>query len=124
MDELFHFLIIEESMSSRIIVREQFSQLNQRVDFVSSIEDAIIQMTSHIYSMILVDSGFYHSLTTIDFNSLIRDGRQMNQVPLVAVMVNNGVDLYHQQPLQNYVCFTKPFSRESTLKIIEYLKNF
>ncbi|HHX8598188.1 TPA: hypothetical protein ACVO5S_001895 [Legionella pneumophila] len=121
MDEQFHFLIVEKSMASRIIIREQFAHLKQRVSLVPSIEAALDQLTSHAYSMMLVDSSFYHALTTIDFNSSIPMG---HKVPLIAVMASNGLNLHHPQPLQNHAYFPKPFSRESTLKIIEYLKDF
>jgi len=40
MQLIFRFLIIEESMASRIVIRDQFSRLNQHVDLVSTMDEA------------------------------------------------------------------------------------
>lgn len=123
MQIVFHFLIIEESMTSRIVIREQFARLNQKVDLVSTMEDGLERITSTVYDMILIDSSFYHSLIRMDFKSLIPEQDKMAPRPFIGILTNNAVNISHQQPLEEYLYFAKPFSPEKTTQIIDYLKS-
>ena len=122
MQAAFRFLIIEESMASRIVIRDQFTRLNQHIDLVSTIEEALERIASAFYDMILVDSRFYHELITMDFKSLIPEQNKMTLRSLIGIMTNQAIDLSHQQSLEDYLYFAKPFSSEKTIQIIDYLK--
>ena len=122
MQAAFRFLIIEESMASRIVIRDQFTRLNQHIDLVSTIEEALERIISASYDMILVDSRFYHELITMDFKSLIPEQNKMTLRSLIGIMTNQAIDLSHQQSLEDYLYFAKPFSSEKTIQIIDYLK--
>lgn len=122
MQAAFRFLIIEESMASRIVIRDQFARLNQHIDLVSTIEEALERIASAFYDMILVDSRFYHELITMDFKSLIPEQNKMTLRSLIGIMTNQAIDLSHQQSLEDYLYFAKPFSSEKTIQIIDYLK--
>lgn len=122
MQAAFRFLIIEESMASRIVIRDQFTRLNQHIDLVSTIEEALERITFAFYDMILVDSRFYHELITMDFKSLIPEQNKMTLRSLIGLMTNQAIDLSHQQSLEDYLYFAKPFSSEKTIQIIDYLK--
>lgn len=122
MQAAFRFLIIEESLASRIVIRDQFTRLNQHIDLVSTIEEALERIASAFYDMILVDSRFYHELITMDFKSLIPEQNKMTLRSLIGIMTNQAIDLSHQQSLEDYLYFAKPFSSEKTIQIIDYLK--
>lgn len=122
MQTAFRFLIIEESMASRIVIRDQFARLNQNVDLVSTLKEALERITSTIYDMILIDSSFYHSLVRMDFKSLIPEQDKVAPYPFIGLLTNNAVNISHQQPLEDYLYFAKPFSPEKTTQIIDYLK--
>ncbi len=62
MQAAFRFLIIEESMASRIVIRDQFTRLNQHIDLVSTIEEALERIASalsycQIWCMPKISSG-------------------------------------------------------------------
>ena len=103
MQAAFRFLIIEESMASRIVIRDQFARLNQHIDLVSTIEEALERITSAFYDMILVDSRFYHELITMDFKSLIPEQNKMVPHPLIGIMTNQAINLspQHAYPLHS-----------------------
>ena len=122
MQAAFRFLIIEESMASRIVIRDQFTRLNQHIDLGSTIEEALERIASAFDDMILVDSRFYHELITMDFKSLIPEQNKMTLRSLIGIMTNQAIDLSHQQSLEDYLYFAKPFSSEKTIQIIDYLK--
>ncbi|HEL9664690.1 TPA: hypothetical protein ACK8S5_001127 [Legionella pneumophila] len=122
MQAAFRFLIIEESMASRIVIRDQFARLNQHIDLVSTIEEALERIISASYDMILVDSRFYHELITMDFKFLIPEQNKIASHPLIGILTNQAIDLSHQQSLENYLYFAKPFSSEKAIQIIDYLK--
>ena len=122
MQAAFRFLIIEESMASRIVIRDQFTRLNQHIDLVSTIEEALERIASAFYDMILVDSRFYHELITMDFKSLIPEQNKMTLRSLIGIMTNQAINLSPQQSLEDYLYFARPFSSEKTIQIIDYLK--
>jgi len=74
------------------------------------------------YDMILIDSHFYHALIKMDFNSLIPEQHKITPCPFIGILANNNVNLSHQEVVEDYLYFSKPFSPEKTAQIIDYLK--
>lgn len=122
MQLIFRFLIIEESMASRIVIRDQFSRLNQHVDLVSTMDEALERITFMPYDMILIDSHFYHLLRTMNFTSSIPEHHKMTPCPFIGILANNNVNLSYHEVAEDYLYFSKPFSPEKTVQIIDYLK--
>ncbi len=115
----FHTLV-EGSLAARVVIFDQFNLLKQAVEIVSFIEDGMYKIKAAFYDMILINSKFSHPLTIEGFICLMPNEYNLN--PVVGIMAENGVDLI-RKPLDGFPYFNKPFTKEKTTKILEFLQS-
>ncbi|HHM2297799.1 TPA: hypothetical protein ACRIDK_000716 [Legionella anisa] len=119
MHQCFHFLVIEDSMAVRIVIRTQLTNLGQKVDMASTMEEVLERVTSSSYDMILMSKSFYHRLFDIEqFLTLISKEKRTNNRPVIGVMGN---DSFQNDVLKSFHYFPNPFTKENSLKIIDFL---
>ncbi|CDZ79505.1 two component system sensor kinase SsrA [Legionella massiliensis] len=121
MNRSFYFLVIEESSIARIIIRIQLLQLGQRVDVISSLEEAWDNIKSVAYDMILIDRKLY-KVDNPEITSFIQRHIKNDTAPIIAITAQT----QHQEEDASYIApsyFYKPINQHHALALIDYLDN-
>jgi DNA-binding NtrC family response regulator len=114
----FHILVVEDSAAARIVIRTQLGNLGQIVDMASTKEEALDRISSTLYDMILISKNFYYLLDEDVFLKLIPQNKCH---PAIGIIGNN---FSSGQSIRKYRQFCSPFSKESSLKIINFLVRY
>jgi CheY-like chemotaxis protein len=123
MNHVFHFLVVEESIAARIVIRGQLMQLDQRVDMTSTVEDALDKITGTSYDIMLIDIHSYNKVVDPDIPSLIKKLKPNSALPIIIITSQNEYELNQTNlSAEGPIYFKKPFNQNSAMNIINYLK--
>lgn len=123
MNKRFHFLIIEESLAARIVMRSQLMGLDQHVDITPSLEDAFDKIIVIPYDILLIDSYSYKKINSLDMTPPVIKNLQIKTMPIIAIIGEQELELNQNHLSEGTLLyFKKPFTEESAMKIIHYIK--
>lgn len=111
------FLIIDESLGERILMRTHLSQLQHKVDMASDAISGLELASMRRYDVILVDEKLNNTVFN-EIVELIHENSIYNQTtPIIKITYNPEKSSLHLQKKQ--IQCMKPFTRQSMLNIIE-----
>lgn len=111
------FLVVESSLSARILIRLHLLELKQLVDMAWDDESAIEMASMNAYDFILVDINL-NSYELI--NHLQKNSGLNQQTPMIILTSNHNEESEAQD---STIYFKKPISKNDALQLLDFLKN-
>lgn len=116
MTDSLHFLVVDDSLGERILIRMQLQKLNHKVDMACDANSGLELALMRHYDVILIDKNLTQGFNCQELIMHIQKHSELNQAtPIVILMQNHRTDEIRFEAMQ---C-VKPFTAQDTLKLIE-----
>ncbi|KTC67738.1 response regulator [Legionella bozemanae] len=110
------FLVVDDSLGERILIRTQLQKLNHKVDMACDANAGLDLALMRRYDVILIDKNLTQGFNCQELVMHIQKYSELNQAtPIVILTKNRHIDEVQPEAMQ---C-VKPFTSQDTLKLIE-----
>lgn len=111
----FTFLVIDDSLGERILLRAQLQNLNHKVDMACDGNSGLELALMRRYDAILIDKNLTQGFNYQELIVRIQKDSELNQVTPIIIMTQHN-DMHKMQEAMQCV---KPFTKQDTLKLID-----
>ncbi|MFO9703070.1 response regulator [Legionella pneumophila] len=109
------FLVVDDSLGERILMRTQLQKLNHKVDMACDVDSGLALALMRRYDVILIDKNLVQGLNCQELIVRFQKHSELNQAtPIVILTPKNDMN-----GMQEAMQCVKPFTRQDTLKLIE-----
>ncbi|KTC69196.1 hybrid sensory histidine kinase in two-component regulatory system with EvgA [Legionella bozemanae] len=109
------FLVIDDSLGERILLRAQLQNLNHKVDMACDGNSGLELALMRRYDAILIDKNLTQGFNYQELIVRIQKDSELNQVTPIIIMTQHN-DMHKMQEAMQCV---KPFTKQDTLKLID-----
>ncbi|HAT1722181.1 TPA: response regulator [Legionella pneumophila] len=116
MADSLHFLVVDDSLGERILMRMQLQKLNHKVDMACDANSGLELALMRRYDVILIDKNLTQGFNCQELIMHIQQHSELNQTtPVVILTKNHHIDGMQPDTMQ---C-VKPFTSQDALKLID-----
>ncbi|MCW8485175.1 response regulator [Fluoribacter dumoffii] len=109
------FLVIDDSLGERILLRAQLQNLNHKVDMACDGNSGLELALMRRYDAILIDKNLTQGFNYQELIVRIQKDSELNHATPIIIMTQHN-DMHKMQEAMQCV---KPFTKQDTLKLID-----
>ncbi|KTC81097.1 response regulator [Fluoribacter dumoffii] len=115
MVDCLFFLVVDDSLGERILLRAQLQNLNHKVDMACDANSGLELALMRRYDVILIDTNLTQGFNCQELIVRIQKDSNLNQATPIVIMTHHN----DMKGTQEEMRCVKPFTRQDTLKLID-----